>query len=71
MKLVSARFSDDVIARLDRLAKLTGRTKTFYMTEAVKTHLDDLEDFFLAEQRLSEFRASKAEAAPLEDVMKH
>lgn len=70
MKMLAARFPDALIERLDKLAKSTGRTKTFYMTEAIKTHLDDLEDLYLAEKRLIEFRAGTTEATPLEDVMK-
>ena len=38
--------------RLERLAKLTGRTKTFYAREAILEHLEDLEDVYLAKQRL-------------------
>ena len=33
-------------------------------------HLDDLEDLYLAEQRLIDARAGKTEAVPLEDMMK-
>lgn len=39
--------------RLENLAKRTGRTKTFYAREAIVEHLDDLEDAYLAEQRLA------------------
>jgi RHH-type rel operon transcriptional repressor/antitoxin RelB len=34
--------------RLDRLAKQTGRSKTFYACEAIEQHLEDLEDYYLA-----------------------
>jgi len=34
--------------RLDRLAKKTGRTKTFFAREAIEQHLEDLEDYYLA-----------------------
>ena len=57
-------------SRLDALAKATGRTKTFYAREAILEHLEDLEDLYLAEQRLIDARAGKTEAVPLEDVMK-
>jgi predicted transcriptional regulator len=32
---VSLRLPEDLSARLDKLAKRTGRTKTFYMIEAI------------------------------------
>lgn len=70
MASVSLRLPDDVSARLQDLAQRTGRSKTFYMVEAIREHLDDLEDVYLAEQRLSEHRAGRSQAVPLEDVMK-
>ena len=70
MKPVALRLPDEVSQRLQRLADLTGRSKTFYMIEAIKQHLDDLEDLYLAEQRLIDLRAGKSETVPLEEVMK-
>jgi len=37
-----------------------GRTKTFYARAAIEAHLDDLEDFYLAEERLRDFRDGDA-----------
>ena len=48
MTAVSLRLPDDVVDRLANLAKLTGRSKTFYMVEAICEHIDDLEDLLLA-----------------------
>ncbi len=70
MKPVALRLPDEVSQRLKRLADLTGRSKTFYMIEAIREHLDDLEDLYLAEQRLIDIRAGKSQAVPLEEVMK-
>ena len=67
---VSLRIPDEVSQRLERLAELTGRSKTDYMVEAIRDHLDDLEDLYLAEQRLIEHRAGKTQAVALEDLMK-
>jgi RHH-type rel operon transcriptional repressor/antitoxin RelB len=67
---VSLRLPEDVEARLKDLSALTGRSKTFYMIEAIREHLDDLEDLYLAEQRLINLRAGKSEAIPLLEVMK-
>ena len=70
MSAVSIRLPNDVSARLQDLAERTGRSKTFYMVEAIREHLDDLEDVYLAEQRLIDLRAGKTQAVPLEEVMK-
>ena len=69
MNPVALRLPDEVSQRLKRLADRTGRSKTFYMIEAIKEHLDDLEDLYLAEQRLIDIRAGKSQAVPLEEVM--
>lgn len=37
------RMPEDLAIRYDRLAKSTGRTKTFYMTEALAAEIDRLE----------------------------
>jgi RHH-type rel operon transcriptional repressor/antitoxin RelB len=68
MGAVSIRLPDDVSTRLQELAQLTGRSKTFYMIEAIQEHLDDLEDLYLAEQRLIEVRAGRSKVHSLEDV---
>jgi RHH-type transcriptional regulator, rel operon repressor / antitoxin RelB len=64
------RLPDKIEKRLDRLAKRTGRTKTYYAREAILQHLDDLEDIYLAEKRLTEIRAGRVRTIPLERVMR-
>lgn len=68
--MLAIRLPAEVEERLDALAKATGRTKTFYAREAILEHLDDLEDLYLAEQRLIDLRAGKTQAVPLDAVMK-
>ncbi len=70
MASVSLRLPDEVVQRLDKLATMTGRTKSSYMVEAIQEHLDDLEDLYLAEQRMADIRAGRDQAVPLEEVMK-
>jgi RHH-type transcriptional regulator, rel operon repressor / antitoxin RelB len=50
--MLALRLPNDIETRLDMLAKATGRTKTYYAREAILTHLEDLEDTYLALQRL-------------------
>ena len=70
MASVSLRLPDEVTQRLDNLVARTGRSKTFYMVEAICGHIDDLEDLYLAEQRLIDHRTGTTQAVPLADVMK-
>lgn len=65
---VSLRLPSDLNERLSHLAEQTGRSKTFYMLEAIKQHLDDLEDLYLAEQRLLDVRAGRSITHSLDDV---
>ena len=50
--MLAIRLDPDIESRLERLAKRTGRTKTFYAREAILQHLEDLEDVYLATHRL-------------------
>jgi RHH-type rel operon transcriptional repressor/antitoxin RelB len=68
MSAVSIRLPDDVSTRLQALAEITGRSKTFYMIQAIREHLDDLEDLYIAEQRLIEVRAGRSKTYSLEEV---
>lgn len=64
--MLAVRLNEELEARLAALARRTGRTKTFYAREAIETHLDDLEDFYAAEDRMARYRA--ADAIPLETL---
>jgi RHH-type transcriptional regulator, rel operon repressor / antitoxin RelB len=50
--MLAIRLDPEIEKRLERLAKRTGRTKTFYARAAILEHLEDLEDIYLAKQRL-------------------
>ncbi|HPE71594.1 MAG: TraY domain-containing protein [Candidatus Competibacter sp.] len=67
--MLAIRLPSEVESRLEALSRATGRTKTFYAREAILEHLDDLEDLYLAEQRLIDIRAGRAETVSLEAVM--
>ena len=67
---VSLRLPEDLSIRLDKLAKKTGRTKTYYMIEAIREQLADLEDLYLAEKRWGDIQSGKSKTTPLEDVMR-
>jgi RHH-type rel operon transcriptional repressor/antitoxin RelB len=69
-RMIAVRLPSEIEKRLDQLAKETGRSKTYYVREAILEHLDDLEDIYLAEKRLIEFRAGRSSAVALEELLK-
>lgn len=50
--MLAIRLPEEIEARLTELAARTGRTKTFYVREAILQHLDEMEDKYLAINRL-------------------
>jgi RHH-type rel operon transcriptional repressor/antitoxin RelB len=61
--MLAIRLPEDLEKRLEELAKRTGRTKTYYVREAIVEHLDDLEDRYLAEARLQALRSGEDRVA--------
>jgi RHH-type rel operon transcriptional repressor/antitoxin RelB len=66
--MLAIRLPPEIEKRLEKLARKTGRTKTFYAREAIVEHLDDLEDLYLAEKRYAAVLAGKSKTYTLEDV---
>lgn len=50
--MLAVRIPDKMEARLEKLAALTGRPKSFYVRQALETHLDEIEDTYTALYRL-------------------
>jgi RHH-type rel operon transcriptional repressor/antitoxin RelB len=57
MLMLALRLPAAIEARLNQLARKTGRTKSYYAREAILAHLDDLEDAYLAKRRLKPGRS--------------
>ncbi|MCY3884843.1 MAG: TraY domain-containing protein [Gammaproteobacteria bacterium] len=70
MTSISIRLPYEIATRLQNLSKLTGRTKTFYVHEAICRHLDDLEDIYISENRLGEMRSGKVKPLTLDDLIR-
>jgi RHH-type rel operon transcriptional repressor/antitoxin RelB len=64
----SIRLSDELDARLERLARLTGRSKSFYVKHAIEEQIEDLEDLFLARKVSQRVAEGRERLIPLEDV---
>jgi RHH-type rel operon transcriptional repressor/antitoxin RelB len=52
--MASLRLDKEIENRLDHLAAVTGRTKTFYIRRLIEDHIDELEDRYIAEARLED-----------------
>jgi RHH-type rel operon transcriptional repressor/antitoxin RelB len=65
--MLAIRLPEDIEKRLTNFAKATGRTKTYYATQAILEKIEDLEDYYLAEKAYGEFVASGETAIPIED----
>lgn len=68
--MLAIRLPEEIEARLENLAKATGRTKTFYAREAILEYLEDMEDLYIAKQRMADIQAGRSKTIPLEELMK-
>ena len=50
--MIAVRLPSEIEERITQLAARTGRTKTYYIKEAIMEHLDEMEDRYLALDRL-------------------
>ena len=50
--MIAIRLPAEIDERLTALAKRTGRTKTYYAREAILRLMDELEDTYIALERL-------------------
>lgn len=61
------RLGEDLEARIAKLAERTGRTKSFLAKQAINEKLEELEDYYLAVDRLKDYDSSKNKS--LNEVM--
>ena len=66
----SIRLPHEIENRLENLSVKTGRSKSYYVKEAILDHLDDIEDTYLAEKRLECINSGRTQTIPLQEVMK-
>jgi RHH-type rel operon transcriptional repressor/antitoxin RelB len=52
--MLALRLPSEIEERLEKLAKKTGRTKSYYAKLAIQEFLDEQEDYLLAISRLEE-----------------
>lgn len=65
---LSVRLTPEDEERLEQLARRTGRSKTFYVREAIHEHLGDLEDRFWADAVVREWEETGRQSQPAQDL---
>lgn len=68
LKSVTVRIDDELDGRLEDLARQTHRTKSFYVREALLKVIDDIEDIYLADQRMEDLRAGRSRTYTIDEV---
>lgn len=53
--MLAIRLPIEIEIRLENLAKITGRTKTYYAREAIVEHLDQLEDIVYCRAKITKY----------------
>ena len=66
-KMVAIRLPQELESRLNILSHKTGRTKSFYIRQALEEHLEELEDVYLAEERYKTLEKT----IPLDELIKN
>jgi len=66
---LSIKLDRDIEIRLNDLANKTGRTKTYYIREAINKHMEDLEDLYIADKRMAMYINGQNNIVPLEEVL--
>ena len=68
--MLTIRLPESTEERRSRLAKKTGRTKSFYVKEALKNYLEDLEDIYLSDKVVDRIRKGEEDVISSEEMGK-
>lgn len=68
MVATSVRMSDTTAEKLDKLSRLTGRSKSYYLREAIESSIDQLLYEYTLLNEVEEICAGKAKTYSLEEV---
>jgi len=60
-RAVSATLDPDLVDRLDALVEETERNRSWLISKAVESYLEELEDLKIAKERMRDERLSSAE----------
>lgn len=65
---VQVRVPDSIGMRYDRLAKQTGRTRSYYVNEALAAEIDRLEYEYGIMKQVEDYRAGRLKTYSLDEV---
>jgi len=68
--MIAIRLPKEIELRLNTLATSTGRTKSYYVREALLKHLTNIEDIYMTEKHRQNTRARYARPATLKPIIK-
>ena len=66
----SIRLAPETEKRLDDLASLTGRTKSYYLRAIIEQGIEEMEDYYLAADVLERVRKGQEQVHSTSDVRK-
>ncbi|MGO3907512.1 type II toxin-antitoxin system RelB family antitoxin [Corynebacterium variabile] len=65
---MSIRFSPEEEARLEALSTRTGRSKSFYVRQAVQTYLDEIEQAYWQDETVRKWEQAGKPSRPAEEL---
>jgi RHH-type rel operon transcriptional repressor/antitoxin RelB len=68
--VLSVTLPEKIEERLERLAQRAGKTKAYYVRQAVIEHIEDLEDIEIADKRLENLQTGKTRTVPLSRLLR-
>jgi RHH-type rel operon transcriptional repressor/antitoxin RelB len=68
MSSINLRIPENLAHRLEHLASVTHRSKTYYVKKALEDCIDDFEDFYLAIDTLERVKSGQSKIWTQEDL---
>ena len=66
--MLSVRLDKDLEARLDKLAKESGRSKSYYARQAIEEKIQDMEDIARMEKVIGRIESGEEAVFTLKDI---
>lgn len=67
--MISLKLSKEIDKRLTRIADLTGRSKNFYIKEAIREHLNSLENMYVDDKILRNIESNRDDSVSLDEMI--